>query len=311
MAGTPVILFACTLLLLPLTALPALRMSLPRPSAEAVAFAPSPKQHARMSRRMALRGGAPAGKAPAAEKRERDADGEKPAAKKKRGGGGGWFHAQRPPPPRHGEKPIPRGTSTCLAGMQIVITGVLESLDRDEATHLCQRHGAKVVSGVSGKLTHALVGEDAGPAKLAQLSSLPHVQILSEDDLLGRIRAAVGEGPGGEAVVADDGGTVDAEEATAGPSFAGPVCGGDQEARAAGGAERAGGRGGGFAARALWVEKYRPKRLSEIVGHKAQVGSDTWQPRCIHIIVGRRRKFGVYRKPAGRRFSPANLHPTP
>ena len=242
MAGTTVILFACTLLLLPLTALPALRLSLPRPCAGAVALAPWPKQHAHTSRRVALRGGAPAGRAPAAEKRERDADGEKPAAKRKRGGGGGWFHAQRPPPPRHGEKPIPRGTSTCLAGMQIVITGVLESLDRDEATHLCQRHGAKVVSGVSGKLTHALVGEDAGPAKLAQLSSLPHVQILSEDDLLGRIRAAVGEGegPGGEAVVADHCGTVDAEGASAGPSFAGPVCGEEEEAGAAGGAERAG-----------------------------------------------------------------------
>jgi hypothetical protein len=28
-----------------------------------------------------------------------------------------------------------------------------------------QRHGAKVVGGISGKVTHALVGEEAGPGK--------------------------------------------------------------------------------------------------------------------------------------------------
>ena len=75
--------------------------------------------------------------------------------------------------------------------MQFVITGVLESLDRDEATLLCQRHGAKVVTGVSGKVTHALVGNDAGPGKLTKLEAMPGVKILSEDDLLAIIRAAV------------------------------------------------------------------------------------------------------------------------
>jgi NAD-dependent DNA ligase len=59
---------------------------------------------------------------------------------------------QRPPPPRHGEKEIPNGSPTCLTGMQFVVTGVLESLDRDEAVQLCQRHGAKVVGAISGKV---------------------------------------------------------------------------------------------------------------------------------------------------------------
>ena len=72
--------------------------------------------------RMSLRGGAGgagskrAGAAPGA------AD-EKPAAKRKRAGGGGGYFMPRPPPPRHGEKPIPHGTPTCLAGMQFVVTG--------------------------------------------------------------------------------------------------------------------------------------------------------------------------------------------
>jgi hypothetical protein len=80
--------------------------------------------------RLSLRGGTGAGGGGAGGKRAGTAPGsgeEKPAAKRKRagGGGGGGFFMPRPPPPRHGEKPIPQGTPTCLAGMQFVVTGAM------------------------------------------------------------------------------------------------------------------------------------------------------------------------------------------
>lgn len=47
--------------------------------------------------------------------------------------------ADRPPPPMLGLKPVPVGEENCLFGMVFVITGTLESLERDEATKLIER----------------------------------------------------------------------------------------------------------------------------------------------------------------------------
>jgi len=87
-------------------------------------------RHADVATRLSMRGGTGEGGGGAGGKRAGTARGsgeEKPAAKRKRagGGGGGGFFMPRPPPPRHGEKPIPQGTPTCLAGMQFVVTGAM------------------------------------------------------------------------------------------------------------------------------------------------------------------------------------------
>jgi len=251
-----------------------------------------------------------------------------PGPKKKRGGGGGGFFMQRPPPPRHGEKEIPEGAPACLEGMQFVVTGVLESLDRDEAVQLCERHGARVVGAVSGKVTHALVGQDAGPGKLAKLQAMPHIKILSEDDLLDIIRSSapaasaatpdasghspVGGVPGsglaggtqgsrdqsragapvgcegqggaqaqaraggevGEGVGTQGGGGGEMEVAVSPPMTTGGVAassGGEGGAADGRGLDTQQGVPGGFHVDELWVEKYRPTKLSEIAGHKTQV----------------------------------------
>ena len=58
------------------------------------------------------------------------------SAPKRAAGSRGRYIATRAPPPRHGEKPIPVGSEKCLAGYRFVITGVLESLEREEAADL-------------------------------------------------------------------------------------------------------------------------------------------------------------------------------
>lgn len=98
---------------------------------------------------------------------------------------------KRAGPSNPGSKEIPKGTPTCLSGMTFVITGVLESMEKDEAAQVIKDFGGRVTSAVSGKTTHLVTGEDSGPAKLAKAESMG-IAILSEDELLDLIREKSG-----------------------------------------------------------------------------------------------------------------------
>ena len=62
-------------------------------------------------------------------------------------------------PPNAGTKTAPKGKPGCLSGKNFCITGVLDSLEREEAEQLVQQYGGTIKSGVSG-LVHFLL---AGP----------------------------------------------------------------------------------------------------------------------------------------------------
>ena len=57
--------------------------------------------------------------------------------------------------------------------MTVVVTGVLESLHREEAEELVKKYGGKPTKSVSKKTSYVLAGEDAGPSKLAKVSTPP------------------------------------------------------------------------------------------------------------------------------------------
>ncbi|KAG5345632.1 RFC1 factor, partial [Acromyrmex heyeri] len=86
-----------------------------------------------------------------------------------------------------GSKEIPTGAENCLAGVSFLITGVLDSLERNEAEDLIQKYGGRTVKSVSNKVNYIIVGDEAGPSKLTKASNLGIKQI-SEDDLLEMIR---------------------------------------------------------------------------------------------------------------------------
>ena len=71
--------------------------------------------------------------------------------------------------------------STSLSGLTFVITGVLPSLSRDEATEIIEKNGGKVASSVSRNTDYLLAGESAG-SKLAKAKILD-VKIINEDEL--------------------------------------------------------------------------------------------------------------------------------
>ncbi len=70
-----------------------------------------------------------------------------------------------------------------LQEQTFLFTGTLNKLKRTEAEELVEKHGGKIVSGVSSKLNYLVVGEDAG-SKLEKAKKINTVKIISEDDFL-------------------------------------------------------------------------------------------------------------------------------
>ncbi|KAM9857419.1 replication factor C subunit 1 [Aulostomus maculatus] len=91
-----------------------------------------------------------------------------------------------------GSKEIPMGAENCLEGCVFVLTGVLESIERDDAKSLIERYGGKVTGNVSKKTTYLVRGRDSGVSKLEKAESMG-TTILDEDDLLELIRTKPGK----------------------------------------------------------------------------------------------------------------------
>ena len=101
-------------------------------------------------------------------------------------------YLNRAGPSAPGSKAIPEGESGCMIGMTFVITGVLESLEREDAQELIQKYGGKVTQSVSKKTSYLVVGSDPGQSKLAKASSFSTKQI-NEDELLDLIQTLPGK----------------------------------------------------------------------------------------------------------------------
>jgi BRCT domain type II-containing protein len=50
-----------------------------------------------------------------------------------------------------------------------VVTGVLETIEREEASSLIRQCGGRVTSSVSRNTDYIVVGEQAGPAKIEKV----------------------------------------------------------------------------------------------------------------------------------------------
>ena len=68
---------------------------------------------------------------------------------------------------------VPRGHPECLRDKVFVITGVLDSLWRNEAEDLIKKHSGRVTGSVSGKTTFLVTGTQAGRGKTAKVSQPP------------------------------------------------------------------------------------------------------------------------------------------
>ena len=73
--------------------------------------------------------------------------------------------------------------SSILIDKIIVVSGTFTTFSREELKELIEKNGGKNGSSISSKTSYLLAGENMGPAKLKQATSLK-VQILSEDEFI-------------------------------------------------------------------------------------------------------------------------------
>ncbi len=76
--------------------------------------------------------------------------------------------------------------SSIFAGKSMVVSGVFETLSRDELKALIEKHGGKNTSSISKKTDFLIAGENMGPSKLQKATDL-HITILSEQEFLSMI----------------------------------------------------------------------------------------------------------------------------
>lgn len=76
-----------------------------------------------------------------------------------------------------------QGQTDLLQGQTFVVSGVFETLDRNELKKRIEDNGGKVASSVSSKTTYLVAGANMGPSKRAKAESLG-VPILSEAEFL-------------------------------------------------------------------------------------------------------------------------------
>ncbi|TQW00852.1 chromosome transmission fidelity factor [Cordyceps javanica] len=99
-----------------------------------------------------------------------------------------------------GSADIPEGEEECLSGLSFVFTGVLQTIGREEGQALVKRYGGKVTGQPSSKTSFVVLGDDAGPSKLAKIKSFG-IKTIDENglfDLIRKLPAHGGTGKGAQ-----------------------------------------------------------------------------------------------------------------
>ncbi|PTB43452.1 hypothetical protein M441DRAFT_78445 [Trichoderma asperellum CBS 433.97] len=95
---------------------------------------------------------------------------------------------------------LPEGEEECLSGLTFVFTGVLQTIGRDEGQALVKRYGGKVTGQPSSKTSFVVLGDDAGPSKLAKIKA-NGIKTIDEHglfDLIRKLPAFGGTGKGAQ-----------------------------------------------------------------------------------------------------------------
>lgn len=172
-----------------------------------------------------------------------------------------WTGPRADNPPNRGSKPRPSAAPNCFKGMQFVITGILDSLLREECVDMIKELGGKVVSAPSKKVTHGIVGTDPGESKLKKLRALK-IPCVDEDWLFDIMRKSA---PHAKTENMDNASKNE-------PMVVEKV--GDASSTGVNGASSSSkphNVGTGKVGTQLWVDKYSPTELGDLVGNLKNV----------------------------------------
>uniref|UniRef100_A0A6N2KQP9 Replication factor C subunit 1 n=1 Tax=Salix viminalis TaxID=40686 RepID=A0A6N2KQP9_SALVM len=191
-----------------------------------------------------------------------------PSGGRGRGSGRGGFmnFGERKDPPHKGEKEVPEGAPNCLAGLTFVISGTLDSLEREEAEDLIKRHGGRITGSVSKKTSYLLCDEDIEGRKSSKAKELG-TPFLTEDGLFDKIRSSKNiKAPAREAS------KVPVEKVTSLPKKSPQKADLKTHKDLAAGSQLAKQKNQAIQRSSLtWTEKYRPKVPNEMIGNQSLV----------------------------------------
>ncbi|KAF9684818.1 hypothetical protein SADUNF_Sadunf04G0158200 [Salix dunnii] len=191
-----------------------------------------------------------------------------PGGGRGRGGGRGGFmnFGERKDPPHKGEKEVPEGAPNCLAGLTFVISGTLDSLEREEAEDLIKRHGGRITGSVSKKTSYLLCDEDIEGRKSSKAKELG-TPFLTEDGLFDKIRSSKNL----KAQAREDP-KVPVEKVTSLPKKSPQKADLKTHKDLAAGSQLAKQKNQAIQHSSLtWTEKYRPKVPNEMIGNQSLV----------------------------------------
>ncbi|XP_065832579.1 replication factor C subunit 1-like isoform X2 [Oscarella lobularis] len=152
-------------------------------------------------------------------------------------------------PTQLGSKQLPEACENCLEGLSFVVTGVLESFEREEILDFIKKYGGKISGQVGKRTSYCVMGRDAGPKKIENVEKFK-IKTLGEDEFLAFVSSLLSKrskyskiGPSPKKPKKEK-----IEEEW--PSFGGDVVlSGDHGS-------------------ALLVDKYKPKSTKEIIGQQ-------------------------------------------
>ncbi|CAF0832309.1 unnamed protein product [Didymodactylos carnosus] len=165
---------------------------------------------------------------------------------------------------------IPEGAEGCLEGLVFVISGVLDSLERDECKDLIKKYGGDVKEAITKTKTNYLIlGKQGGEAKTKKAEEY-NIKIIDEDDLLEMIRIRPGKGvkPIKAASTASRASSIQSSSRAISsssdikPSFYSETTTSSSASKKQSTSSEKNDL--------LWVDKYRPTQLNQIVGQQGE-----------------------------------------
>jgi replication factor C subunit 1 len=180
--------------------------------------------------------------------------------------------AARPGPQAAGSKPIPIGNEDCLIvpthltlisnlqGLTFVFTGVLESIERDDAVNLVKQYGGKVTGAPSSKTSYVVLGNDAGPKKIETIRK-NNITTINEDGLFKLIATLPAHGGTGK--VGQQAAAKKEAETKKMTEMAKEM---EKQAK-----EQEKVAGVSAVESQLWTERYAPTMIKDIIGNKGLV----------------------------------------
>eukprot|EP00889_Picochlorum_renovo_P002572 jgi/Picre1/29602/NNA_004987.t1 len=171
----------------------------------------------------------------------------------------------------------PIGHPDALSGKSFVITGVLDSMLRPEMEEYIRTHGGRVLSSVSGKTSFLIVGEHSGKSKVETAKS-KGVKLIDEDGLISLVIASIPAKQSAETGKKDGIGEI------------------YDKGKAAGSVVENSSRVKSDGSELLWVDKWKPKSSSELVGNNALISDlKSWLKQwkmCIYMGEGHSMRKG-------------------